>query len=59
MDFTDLLSVETESGLDSRVDLLINYRSLHFVAKRRGEFEKLGVPVLHALNYTEGDQLSF
>jgi len=61
MDFTDLLSFENEQGTrsKSRVDLLINYRSLHFVAKRRGEFEKLGVPVLHALNYTEGDQLSF
>jgi len=61
MDFTDLLSFENEQGTrsKSRVDLLINYRSLHFVAKRRDEFEKLGVPVLHALNYTEGDQLSF
>ncbi len=61
MDFTDLLSFENEQETrsKSRVDLLINYRSLHFVAKRRGEFEKLGVPVLHALNYTEGDQASF
>ncbi|KGJ96212.1 cobaltochelatase subunit CobN [Colwellia psychrerythraea] len=62
MNFTDLLSVEnvdSAKGFDSRVDLLINYRSLHFVAKRRSEFEKLGVPVLHALNYTEGDQASF
>jgi cobaltochelatase CobN len=66
MNFTDLLTIESQEGTDtkvmeykSRVDLLINYRSLHFVAKRRGEFEKLGVPVLHALNYTEGDQASF
>ena len=68
MDFTDLLTVESSDSVantitgtktKSRVDLLINYRSLHFVAKRRGEFEKLGVPVLHALNYTEGDQASF
>lgn len=60
MDFTDLLTVAGNDGkLTARVDLLINYRSLHFVAKRRGEFEKLGVPVLHALNYTEGDQASF
>ncbi len=58
--FTDLLSVAGADGEQtSRVDLLINYRSLHFVAKRRAEFEKLGVPVLHALNYTEGDQASF
>ncbi|WP_291618221.1 cobaltochelatase subunit CobN [Colwellia sp.] len=68
MDFIDLLTVESSGSVantitgektKNRVDLLINYRSLHFVAKRRGEFEKLGVPVLHALNYTEGDQASF
>ncbi len=60
MNFTELLTVESaDSTQVSRVDLLINYRSLHFVSKRRDEFEKLGVPVLHALNYTEGDQLSF
>ncbi|WP_083494283.1 cobaltochelatase subunit CobN [Colwellia sp. MT41] len=67
--FTDLLTVESSGSIasaqgtmtttKSRVDLLINYRSLHFVAKRRTEFEQLGVPVLHALNYTEGDQASF
>ena len=68
MNFIDLLTVESSGSVantitgektKNRVDLLINYRSLHFVAKRRGEFEKLGVPVLHALNYTEGDQASF
>ena len=57
--FTELLMVETDQGKKPRVDLLINYRSLHFVDKRRGEFAKVGVPIIHALNYTEGDQLSF
>jgi cobaltochelatase CobN len=41
------------------VDLLINYRSLHYVEKRRAEFEQVGVPVIHALNYTEGDETQF
>ncbi len=41
------------------VDLLINYRALHYVEKRRAEFEQIGVPVLHALNYTEGDAQAF
>jgi cobaltochelatase CobN len=54
--YTDLLI--DEQG-NSRVNLLINYRSLHYVEKRRGEFEKIGVPVLHALNYTEGDEEAF
>mgnify|MGYP000161818078 CR=1 FL=1 len=42
-----------------RVDLLINYRALHYVEKRRAEFEKIGVPVLHALNYADGDEEAF
>lgn len=54
--YTDLLL--DEQG-NSRVNLLINYRALHYVEKRRGEFEKIGVPVLHALNYTEGDEAAF
>ncbi|WP_246028831.1 cobaltochelatase subunit CobN [Litorilituus sediminis] len=59
MNYTDLLMHETENGKQAHVDLMINYRSLHFVEKRRGEFEKLGVPVLHAINYTEGNQAEF
>lgn len=43
----------------SRVDLIINYRSLHYVEKRRAEFMKIGVPVIHALNYTDGDEQAF
>mgnify|MGYP001602269832 CR=1 FL=1 len=54
--YTDLLL--DEQG-NSRVNLLINYRSLHYVEKRRGEFEKIGVPVLHAINYTKGDEAAF
>lgn len=63
--YTDLLTypVLAESPEDmmpkARVDLIINYRSLHYVEKRRQEFEKIGVPVLHALNYTEGTQADF
>lgn len=56
LNYTDLLAYDDGTP---RVDLLINYRSLHYVEKRRGEFEKLGVPVLHALNYTEGNQAEF
>jgi cobaltochelatase CobN len=43
----------------ARVDLIINYRSLHYVEKRRAEFMKIGVPVIHALNYTGGDEQAF
>ncbi|WP_133406490.1 cobaltochelatase subunit CobN [Parashewanella tropica] len=41
------------------IDLMINHRSLHYVAKRRAEFEQIGVPVLHALNYGEGDEAQY
>ena len=53
--YPELLSDET----GSRVDLIINYRSLHYVEKRRAEFMQIGVPVIHALNYTEGDEQAF
>ncbi|MBN7819354.1 cobaltochelatase subunit CobN [Bowmanella yangjiangensis] len=56
LNYTELL--QDEQG-NTRADLLINYRSLHYVEKRRKEFELLGVPVLHALNYTEGDEAAF
>ncbi|OKY26958.1 cobaltochelatase subunit CobN [Thalassotalea sp. PP2-459] len=56
LNYTDLLL--NDNG-EQRVNLLINYRSLHYVEKRRAEFEKVGVPVLHALNYTEGDESAF
>ncbi|WDE13822.1 cobaltochelatase subunit CobN [Thalassomonas haliotis] len=63
LSYTDLLMTEQEGGQGalarSRVNLLINYRSLHYVEKRRQEFAKLGVPVIHALNYSEGDEEKF
>jgi len=49
----------TDDQGNARVDLLINYRSLHYVEKRRAEFEQIGVPVIHAINYTEGDEAAF
>ena len=57
--YPELLMQQTTSGVKARVDLLINYRSLHFVEKRRAEFEKIGAPIIHAINYTEGSQLEF
>jgi cobaltochelatase CobN len=56
LNYTDLLLDEQGKP---RVDLLINYRSLHYVEKRRAEFEKIGVPVIHALNYNAGDEAAF
>jgi Cobalamin biosynthesis protein CobN and related Mg-chelatases len=38
------------------VDAIINFRSIHWANKRKAEFEKLGVPVMQALTYYDGDQ---
>lgn len=38
------------------VDLIINFRTIHWASKRKQEFEKFGVPVVQALNYYDGDQ---
>mgnify|MGYP000147379266 FL=1 len=54
--YTDLL---LDDNNEARIDLMINYRSLHYVAKRRDEFTKIGVPVIHALNYNDGDEKHF
>jgi cobaltochelatase CobN len=53
------LELLMDEQLRTRVHLIINYRSLHYAEKRRQEFEQLGVPVLHALNYSEGDAKAF
>lgn len=55
-DYLDLLRDKTGA---TRPDLIINYRSLHYLEKRRDEFEKLNVPVILALNYTEGNTQEF
>ncbi|MEM7542476.1 MAG: cobaltochelatase subunit CobN [Pseudomonadota bacterium] len=38
------------------VDIIINFRLLHWASKRRSEFERFGVPVLQALTHFGGDQ---
>ncbi len=37
-------------------DVIINTRILHWASARKTEFEKLGVPVIQALPYSNGDQ---
>ncbi|OUR64063.1 hypothetical protein A9Q79_08310 [Methylophaga sp. 42_25_T18] len=38
------------------VDLIINFRALHWASKRKQEFTGFGVPVIQALTYYDGDQ---
>ena len=38
------------------VDVIINFRTIHWANKRKKEFEEIGVPVLQALTYFGGNQ---
>jgi cobaltochelatase CobN len=38
------------------VDVIVNFRNIHWASQRKAEFEKLGVPVLQGLTYFDGDQ---
>jgi cobaltochelatase CobN len=40
----------------SQVDLIINFRNIHWAKKRKIEFEQFGVPVIQAMTYYSGDQ---
>lgn len=53
--YTDLLQ---ENGR-TWVDLIINYRVIHYIDKRLQEFSQLNVPVIHAINYFGGDKKKF
>ncbi len=51
-DYTPLLIKDGKTS----VDLIVNFRNIHWAAKRAEEFKKLGVPVMQALTYFDGDQ---
>ncbi|WP_321393086.1 cobaltochelatase subunit CobN [Emcibacter sp.] len=38
------------------IDVIVNFRSIHWAGKRKEEFERLGVPVMQALTYFDGSQ---
>lgn len=38
------------------IDLIINFRNIHWASQRKKEFEKFGVPVIQAMGYYGGDQ---
>ncbi|PCJ30270.1 MAG: cobaltochelatase subunit CobN [Gammaproteobacteria bacterium] len=38
------------------VDVIINFRAIHWASKRKQEFTHFGVPVLQALTYYDGNQ---
>ena len=54
-DYSPLLQLDPSTN-KTDVDLIINFRNIHWASKRKAEFEKFGVPVIQALTYFDGDQ---
>jgi cobaltochelatase CobN len=43
-------------AMQTDVDLIINFRNIHWANKRKVEFEKFNVPVMHAMTYYSGNK---
>ncbi|NQZ20620.1 MAG: cobaltochelatase subunit CobN [Colwellia sp.] len=43
-------------SMQTDVDLIINFRNIHWANQRKVEFEKFNVPVMHAMTYYSGDK---
>ncbi len=43
----------------SWIDVIINNRMIHFMDKRKADFNALNVPVIHTLAYNDGDQAAY
>ncbi|WP_111977475.1 cobaltochelatase subunit CobN [Algibacillus agarilyticus] len=56
-DYSHLLQSTLANGSkQTEIDLIINFRNIHWANKRKTEFEQFGVPVIQALTYYDGNQ---
>ncbi len=63
-DYSQLLQVPNSEqntsnqaeSMKTDVDLIISFRNIHWANKRKVEFEKFQVPVMHAMTYYSGDK---
>jgi len=53
---TEKNSAGESFSMQTDVDLIINFRNIHWANKRKVEFEKFNVPVMHAMTYYSGDK---
>ncbi|NQZ90402.1 MAG: cobaltochelatase subunit CobN [Colwellia sp.] len=53
---TEKNSADESLSMQTDVDLIINFRNIHWANKRKVEFEKFNVPVMHAMTYYSGDK---
>lgn len=56
---TDYLKLLQDEHQLTWVDTIINQRMIHYMDKRKKDFEKIGVPVLHALAYHDGNEEAY
>ena len=60
-DYSELLQLPNDVGVEpiemvTGVDLIINFRNIHWAEKRKVEFERFGVPVMQAMVYYSGNK---
>lgn len=55
--YDELLYLTGSNTVD--IDLIINFRNIHWAEQRKKEFEKFGVPVLQAISYNSGNQAAW
>ena len=53
--YQELLQLEQNNVLTTQVDIIINFRNIHWASQRKSEFEHFGVPVIQAMTYYGGD----
>ncbi|MEI6893323.1 MAG: cobaltochelatase subunit CobN [Colwellia sp.] len=46
-------------GKKTEIDLIINFRNIHWATKRKTEFEQFAVPVMQAMTYYSGDKATW
>lgn len=55
-DYSSLLQKTANGKTYTIADVMINFRSIHWVNQRKTEFEKFGIPVIQAITHYDGDQ---
>jgi len=54
-----VVAQEPNGEMRTQVDLIINFRNIHWANQRKVEFEKFAVPVMQALTYYAGDEAAW
>ncbi len=58
-DYSALLQKDVKGSKVTVVDVMINFRNIHWANQREKEFEKFGIPVMQAITHYGGDAKSW